>query len=105
MLLNGAPVYTPRYGCGIASPSSKFEPSAPAPVMKRVVRSRKPLIENPRELAGDFACAVTEHSTNQMDWVARNGDESLFQTLQRIVPEVNLCILSFSSSFHVVPWP
>jgi hypothetical protein len=49
---------------------------------------RKPIIENPRELAEVFANAVTEFSSNQMDWVARNGSESLFATLERIIPEV-----------------
>ena len=99
MLLNGAPVYTPRHGFRLASPFSEIEPSAPILSEKRVARARKPFIENPKELAGEFACAVTEHSTNHLDWVARNGDESLFHTLQRIVPEANFCTISFPLPF------
>ena len=53
------------------------------------MRNRGPVIENPKELAADFACTVTECSSNSMDWVARNGDESLFQTLKMILPEVS----------------
>ena len=64
-----------------------FVPTTTNLVM-RPTRSRKPDIENPKDLAAEFACAVTEHSTNEADWVARNGDESLFQTLQRMLPEV-----------------
>jgi hypothetical protein len=46
------------------------------------------LYENPKNLAAAFACSVTAASDNHMDWVARNGGESLFQTLSRILPEV-----------------
>ncbi len=46
------------------------------------------LYENPKQLAAAFACSVTAPSHNHLDWVARNGGESLFQTLSRILPEV-----------------
>ncbi len=44
--------------------------------------------ENPKQLALAFAAAVTVHSPSYRDWVARNGEESLFRTLHRILPEV-----------------
>ena len=47
--------------------------------------------ENPIHIAAAFACAVTV-PTNQIDWVARKGEESLFQAFKRILPEV--CLLS-----------
>ncbi len=58
------------------------------PGADRAFRTRKPIIENPKDLAAEFACAVTVYSANQSDWVARNGDESIYQTLRRILPEV-----------------
>ncbi len=55
-------------------------------------RTRTSIFENPKEVAAEFACAITVPSSNQSDWVARNGNESLFRTLRRIIPEVrNLC--------------
>ena len=56
--------------------------------------------ESPKELAAAFACVVTAPSKNQMDWVARKGGESLFQTLGRIFPEVlNLYDFFFNQAF------
>ena len=71
----------------------------------RPIRKRA-IIVNPKELAAEFANAVTEYSSNQMDWVARNGDESLFSTLTRIMPEVFFRVtiessLEFNKSHHV----
>ena len=40
------------------------------------------------ELAVAFANVVTVTSDNTNDWVARNGDESIFSVLQRLLPEV-----------------
>ena len=45
-------------------------------------------IETPKTLAAAFACEVTVPSSNQMDWVARKGSESIFETLSHILPEV-----------------
>jgi hypothetical protein len=45
-------------------------------------------IENPKHFAASFACAVTVPSSSHTDWVARNGEESLFEALQIISPEV-----------------
>ena len=47
------------------------------------------LIDNPRELAAYFACSVTKASTSN-HWVAKNGESSLFKTLQRMLPEVSI---------------
>lgn len=50
---------------------------------------RRPvLIENPRQLAAFFARCVTAEATSSSDWVAKNGDSSLFKILQRMLPEV-----------------
>ncbi len=46
------------------------------------------MCESPKELAAAFACVVTAPSKSHMDWVARNGGESLFQALNQILPEV-----------------
>ncbi len=45
-------------------------------------------IENPRQLAASFALAVTAQTAVGRGWIARNGDESLFRALQRILPQV-----------------
>lgn len=45
-------------------------------------------VEDPKKLAVDFATSVTVESSRGGDWVARNGDESLFSTLRRILPQV-----------------
>lgn len=50
---------------------------------------RGPSIEDPKRLAADFAAAVTTQSTRGGDWVARNGEESLFSTLRKILPQVH----------------
>ncbi len=36
-----------------------------------------------------FATAVTVHSSDPSDWVARRGKESLFEALRIILPEVD----------------
>jgi hypothetical protein len=61
----------------------------PADSLKRSTpRTRTPIVESPRELATEFAEAVTIFSPKPHAWVARNGKESLFRTLERIIPEV-----------------
>jgi hypothetical protein len=47
------------------------------------------LVENPKTAAAAFACTVTVPSSNAMDWVARNGAESIFETLRLVLPEVS----------------
>ena len=95
MLLNGAPVQLSPFACRenhhLAAFDVPFAPSNAGFVM-RPIRPRKPVIENPKAFSAEFACAVTEASTNQSDWVARNGEESLFSTLERMFPEV--CIIT-----------
>jgi hypothetical protein len=59
------------------------------PHTERIFRTRKPLFENPKLLASEIACAITVFSENSMDWVARNGNESLFGTVEMIVPGVS----------------
>ncbi len=67
----------------------------------RRFRSRTPIIENPKDLAAQFACAVTIYSANQSDWVARNGNESIYRTLRRILPEVR-SVSAFTTKLLVV---
>ncbi len=47
-----------------------------------------PRIENPRRLAAAFALAVTAQTEVGQGWIARKGNESLFATLRRILPQV-----------------
>ena len=42
-----------------------------------------------RHLAAMLACAVTMNSNQESDWIAKNGQESLFSVIRKIVPEVN----------------
>jgi hypothetical protein len=56
------------------------------------IRGKISIFDNPKEFAAEFAHAVTVPSTNESDWVARNGNESLFRTLQHIIPEVGYFI-------------
>ena len=60
---------------------------------------RGPIIEDPKRLAADFAEAVTTPSSRGGDWVARNGDESLFSTLRRVLPQVRLSNASSARQF------
>ena len=55
-------------------------------------RSSKEKLENPIHLAAAFACAVTVPSSNHVDWVARNGEESLFHAINRVLPEVSFSL-------------
>lgn len=65
-------------------------------------RKQAPLIENPKLLSAEFATAVTISSLDPLDWVARKGKESLFQTMKNAFPEVrgrlrNRCAQGFAS--------
>ncbi len=43
---------------------------------------------NPKVLSLAFANAVSVYSTNELDWIARKGEDGLFRILQRLLPEV-----------------
>ena len=43
---------------------------------------------DPKEMAASFALAVTEQSVDENSWIIKNGDESLYQTLLLLFPEV-----------------
>ena len=43
-----------------------------------------------RGLSSDFALAVTAQTAVSDSWIARNGNVSLFRTLQRIMPQVRI---------------
>jgi hypothetical protein len=47
------------------------------------------LIDNPAELAAAFANVVTTPSEAPDDWVARNGDKSIFTAFRIVLPEVS----------------
>ncbi len=45
-------------------------------------------VDSPRTLAAAFAKAVTARCESRSCWVARNGVESIFRTLERVLPKV-----------------
>jgi hypothetical protein len=45
-------------------------------------------IDNPAKIAVSFANVVTTPSDTPDDWVARNGDKSIFSAFRNILPEV-----------------
>ncbi len=45
-------------------------------------------IDNPLEIAVLFANVVTTPSRMPHDWVARNGDKSIFAAFRNVLPEV-----------------
>ena len=45
------------------------------------------VIDDPKQLAAMFASMVTVPASEN-EWIARNGDESLFKVLQQMMPEV-----------------
>ena len=51
---------------------------------------------NVRTLAGSIACASTSNSMNEEDYVAKNGEESVFSVLQKLLPEVIHMITSLN---------
>jgi hypothetical protein len=84
--------------------SSQSSSNAARKMETSPARSRKRktvLIENPRQLAAKFACSVTIESTSSTHWVAKNGENSLFKTLQRMIPEVS--ILEFKEKHINMP--
>ena len=50
--------------------------------------ARRVLTQRPIELAVAFSTVVTVQSDNPGDWVARNGDESIFAILSKLLAEV-----------------
>jgi hypothetical protein len=56
-------------------------------------KNQAPRVENPRNLAAAFAMAVTAQTPVGRGWIARNGKESLFRTLQRIMPQVYITLI------------
>ena len=66
---------------------------------KRVRKQCRSLgrVVDPKRLGAAFACAVTVPAPAGWGWVARNGEESIFSVLQRVVPQVlshYMCICS-----------
>ncbi len=51
--------------------------------------SRAVVIDNPTDFVIAFANVTTTVSENTDDWVARNGDKSVFSVLRLILPEVS----------------
>jgi hypothetical protein len=48
------------------------------------------LIDNPMKIAVLFANVVTTPSRMPHDWVARNGDKSIFAAFRNVLPEVTV---------------
>ena len=44
---------------------------------------------DPKQLSLEFARSVTEKSIDSADWVARNGEYSLYRTLTTMYPKVS----------------
>jgi hypothetical protein len=51
--------------------------------------SKAASLEDPSELAISFANVVTQVSDYTDNWVARNGDKSIFSVLRLVLPEVS----------------
>jgi hypothetical protein len=47
-------------------------------------------LSSPGHFSIEFAGAVTIQSSQQTDWIAKNGNESLFILLEKIFPQVKL---------------
>ena len=58
---------------------------------------RRERILNPRKLAAAYALAVTTHDVSGHTMLARNGPDSLFRLLQRILPQVPMYSLLLAS--------
>jgi hypothetical protein len=50
------------------------------------------IIDNPAEIAVFFAKVVTTPSDMPDDWVARNGDKSIFSAFRNVLPEVSTSV-------------
>ena len=61
----------------------------PQTSMKAALKNKKdkPHTSTAKELAIAFVSAVTE-SSGPHDWIAKNGNDSVFALLQRLHPEV-----------------
>ena len=44
--------------------------------------------QNLKQLVSGFATAVTDQTYDGHDWIARNGDDSLFNVFQELLPQV-----------------
>ena len=55
-------------------------------------------MDDPKHLGMAYAYAVTVRSSDKMQWVARNGEYSLFESLQRALPQVRAPHLEYISS-------
>jgi hypothetical protein len=57
--------------------------------------SLPPQIHDAKEFSVSFASAVTERTGNEEDYIAKNGDESLFELMRKISPQVSFQINFF----------
>jgi hypothetical protein len=46
-------------------------------------------IYDAKQFSVSFACAVTRATGNEEDCIAKNGDESLFELMLKIFPQVS----------------
>jgi hypothetical protein len=78
--------------------SSNFARQTETATSKKRSRKRKSvLIDNPRQLAAHFASCVTTESKNSTHWVAKNGDNSLFKILVRMLPDVRMIDIKYTT--------
>ena len=59
------------------------------------------LHETQRSLAAALACTLTEESCIEGDWIAKNGPESLYTVIRKLVPEVLHATTFFKSKFLI----
>ena len=64
---------------------------------QKAVFRRKAMKTDAKKLGLSFAHAITVESSDPWHWVARQGELSLFQALQTLLPEVPL-LLDFISN-------
>ena len=67
----------------------KIEMQRTAVIKRKRSKPKMVLIDNPVEIAVSFANVATTPSDMPNDWVARNGDKSIFSAFRNVLPEVN----------------
>ena len=60
--------------------------------LRKALFRRKAMKTDAKKLGLSFAHAVTVESSDPWHWVARQGELSLFQALQTLLPEVPLLL-------------
>jgi hypothetical protein len=67
------------------------------PVQPTAMPAKSHRANNPKQFAAAFASTVTVHSSQDSDWIARKGSESIFALLKEVFPEVRESIKLYQS--------